>query len=198
MYAKRFYRENGSERKREHRQRRAAAELLSDLCEFQSDSTDDEDITDSSMNMPPIDGISLQHTAIDDDHFGVACQSDDQSQRNDSNGNEDDGDDEDDDDVHLEELLALFDTNRERKLYSSCTLSIYEACLELIKISRDLNLNKLQMGRLLSGIRLLLPSDSKLPRTVPGLLKVASKECSAFDCISKSSSTSTVSYDFRH
>ena len=191
MYVKRFYREDGAERKREYRQRRATTELLSNFSKIQSDLTDDEDITDSAMNMSPTNSNLLQQTATDNDPFGAFSRSNDRPQVNDSKGSEagcgeDDGGDDggdgggndsgdDDDNEYVEELLNLFDTNRDRKLYPSCALSIYEACLELIKISRDLNVNKLQMNRLLNGIRLLLPSDSKLPRTVPGLLKVASK-----------------------
>ena len=178
MYVKRFYREDGAERKREHRQRRATTELLSNFVQTLSDLIDDEDVTDSSMNTCPAETNFVQLTAIDNGHSDTLCRSDDPPEISDPEEDEadraDDGSDNDDDD-HLDEWLNSFDTNRDRKVYPSCALSIYEACLELIKISRDLNLNKLQMNRLLNGIRLLLPSDSKLPRTVPGLLKVASE-----------------------
>ena len=118
-----------------------------------------------------------QRVAINKDHFDASCRSDDPTPPNDPKEVEADcadGDGDNADDDHLEEWLNLFDTNRARKVHPSWALSIDEACLELIKTSRALNLTKLQMNRLLNGIRLLLPSDSKLPRTVPGLLKIAS------------------------
>ncbi|CAF4521079.1 unnamed protein product [Didymodactylos carnosus] len=48
----------------------------------------------------------------------------------------------------------------------------------VIKLCRDLNLNKSQIKFLLNGLRPLLPSDSQLPRTVPGLMKVVGIDCS--------------------
>ena len=73
MYVKRFYREDGAERKREHRQRRATAELLSNFDHLPSDLIDDEDITDSSMNRRPAENDLLQLAAINNDHFDTSA-----------------------------------------------------------------------------------------------------------------------------
>ncbi|CAF3963604.1 unnamed protein product, partial [Rotaria sp. Silwood1] len=94
------------------------------------------------------------------------------------NEEEECGSDEDDNDDNIREIINLFNVNRERKLYTSCNLSIYDACIKVIKLSRDLNLNKLQIQRLLNGFRLLLPPENKLSRKASGLLKIVDVHCS--------------------
>ena len=168
MYKKRFYRANGSERKRKHRQKIETAKVLSDVNDSTSDSADNEDINDRVIDNSAFNRDLDMETRIIDDHLDDNRIPDLQTTNDESNDEE--GGDED-----FEDLFTSFDNNRERKLYSSTTLSIYDGCLEIIKISRELNLNKLQINRLLSGIRLLLPIDNKLPRTLSGLFKVIGK-----------------------
>ncbi|CAF4583896.1 unnamed protein product, partial [Didymodactylos carnosus] len=80
------------------------------------------------------------------------------------------GDDTDDDDPP--ELFNVLDVNCEKKLYSSSSLSIYDACMEIVRLSHDLNLNKCKIKCLLTGLHILLSNDNKLPQIVPRLMKL--------------------------
>lgn len=86
-----------------------------------------------------------------------------------------DYDDFDDDVIDIHDFLHSLNNNHRKKLHSSTHLSVYDGCLEIIKVSRELNLNKFQVNRLLRGIRSLLPIENKLPRTTSGLFKVVLK-----------------------
>ncbi|CAF4708626.1 unnamed protein product [Rotaria sp. Silwood1] len=66
--------------------------------------------------------------------------------------NEDEGEDSDNDynnDDNINEFINLFNVNSKPNLYKSDDLYIYDACIEVIKLSDGLNLNKLQMQCLL-------------------------------------------------
>lgn len=78
----------------------------------------------------------------------------------------------DEDDADVEELIRATDVNYQRKLYTDSSLSVYDACEMVIKLSRQLNLDKSKTNTLLHGIRSLLPNDNKLPRTIIGLMKI--------------------------
>ncbi|CAF1199868.1 unnamed protein product [Rotaria sordida] len=173
MSNKHFYRTTGSERKRKCRRQTTAIKLDSKLNEFQTNCSDSDAVeeTTDEIQMPVKDFFTYSEN--------IDYQFDDEEPLNmqhpiiesSSENEEESGDDEDDND-DIREIINLFNINRERKLYTSCNLSIYDACIEVVKLSRDLNLNKLQIQRLLNGLRLLLPSENKLPRTASGLLKI--------------------------
>lgn len=78
----------------------------------------------------------------------------------------------DEDDTDVEESISATDVNYQRKIYAGSSLSIYDACEMVIKLSRQLNLDKSKTNTLLHGIRSLLPNDNKLPRTIIGLMKI--------------------------
>ena len=105
--------------------------------------------------------------------------SDEDYNTNDAIGNSIDDDNDygdcEDDVIDLQEFLHSLNNNHRKKLHSSTHLSVHDACVEIIKISQELNLNKLQINRLLRGIRSLLPIDNKLPRTISGLFKIVGK-----------------------
>lgn len=111
------------------------------------------------------------------------ANSDEDYNTNDGVGNstddDNDYDDCDDDVSDLEEFLHSLNSNHSKKLHPSTHLSVHDACLEIVKISQELNLNKLQINRLLRGIRSLLPIDNKLPRTISGLFKIVGKNLHA-------------------
>ena len=111
----------------------------------------------------------------DDNNNSNNNDNDDDDDNHDVNDNENN---EDDDDILV--FINAFHESREKKLHSSSKLSIYDACIEIVKLARDLNLNKKQILRLLYGIRVLLPPDTKVPRTVPCLLKIVREYC--FSC----------------
>ncbi|CAF3787006.1 unnamed protein product [Rotaria sordida] len=77
----------------------------------------------------------------------------------------------DNDDGDLDELFHAADMNYQQKIYTNSFLPIHDACEIIIKLSRRLNLDKSKTTILLNGIRSLLPSDNKLPRTIVGLMK---------------------------
>ena len=68
--------------------------------------------------------------------------------------------------------MLLYDINNQTKLFSSCPLSICEACIAIIKPARRLNLDKNGTKYLLNGIRCLFPTDGKLPHTVKKIMKI--------------------------
>ncbi|CAF1557829.1 unnamed protein product, partial [Didymodactylos carnosus] len=144
MFNNRFYQKTDTDRKRQARARAGDAFLNAFI--------DGENIN--------IDLLSpSQNDIYDEQNF-------DEQQKDSS------GDNTDDDDDDLQELFNVLDVNREKKLYSSSSLSIYDACMEIVRLSHDLNLNKCQIKCLLAGLHILLSNDNKLPRTVPGLMKL--------------------------
>ena len=185
MSHRNFYRTTGTERKRKFRQKSTVIKLDFELNDLQSDSSYDDDCleTDNETQYLANDSLGLsQHSSYPFDCVKFIDTTDvansdlagsDDLNNNESDTTEDENNDNNDDD--LSELLGTFDSNREQKLYASCSLSIYQACIEFIKLCRDINVNKQQIGRLLSGLRVLLPSDNKLPCTVAGLMKIVSK-----------------------
>ncbi|CAF2075881.1 unnamed protein product [Rotaria magnacalcarata] len=107
----------------------------------------------------------------------VSCRSESSSEfelnvGDDTNDDFDNETDDDDDDDNINEYIHLHDHNNQTKLFSSCPLSIREACLAIIKLARRLNLDKSGIKILLNDIRRLFPSDLKLPRSVQGLMKI--------------------------
>ncbi|CAF4669473.1 unnamed protein product, partial [Rotaria sp. Silwood2] len=156
----------GSERKRKCRRSATAIKLDSKLNEFQANCSDSDSVeeTTDEIQMPLKDfctySENIDYQFDDEEPLNMQHPKKESSSENEE---ESDGDEDDTDDIH--EIINLFNINRERKLYTSCNLSIYDACIEVVKLSRDLNLNKLQIQRLLNGLHLLLPSESKLPRT---------------------------------
>ena len=68
--------------------------------------------------------------------------------------------------------MLLYDINNQTKLFSSCPLSLREACIAIIKLARCLNLDKNGIKHLVDGIRRLFPTDVKLPHTVTTLMKI--------------------------
>ena len=91
---------------------------------------------------------------------------------NDSENNEDDDD--------ILEFINIFDESNDKKLHSSSILSIYDACIKIIKLACDLNLNRKQILCLSHGIYVLLPPDIKLLCTVAYWLKIVREYC--FSC----------------
>ncbi|CAF3103900.1 unnamed protein product, partial [Rotaria sp. Silwood2] len=83
----------------------------------------------------------------------------------------DEFEDENDND-NIDEYILLYDLNNQTKLFSSCPLSIREACHAIIRLARRLNLDKSGIEFLLNDIRCLFPMDVKLPRTLKGLMKI--------------------------
>ncbi|CAF5102966.1 unnamed protein product, partial [Rotaria magnacalcarata] len=142
------------------------------------DVVQNDDIDETSNIMPMVIDNYCISTDIDED-----CQVNNEDCINkphtitESSGDDQDSsiNNEDDNDEVIREFINLFDVNREQKFYSSCNLSIYNACMEIIKHSLNLNLNKLQIQHLLNGLRLLLPTENKLPRTVTSLLKIVGR-----------------------
>ncbi|CAF2922492.1 unnamed protein product [Rotaria sp. Silwood2] len=197
MSSKRFYQKPATERQRECRQRTTNTEFDSKLKEIRADGfrTDITDETpdaakilvgdcceptnshdcDQFDNADCVNGPDTKAKISSEDEDGGINNDDENSGDIDEDGDDvDESSDNDDDenDIIIRDFISLFDVNREQKLYSSCNLSIYSACMEIVKLCRTLNLNKLQMQHLLNGLRLLLPTENKLPRTVPSLLKI--------------------------
>ena len=75
-------------------------------------------------------------------------------------------------DGDIDEFTLCYDVNNQMKLYSSCPLSIRDACFAIMKLSRRLNLDKNGIKHVLDCIRSLSPVDVQLPCTVNGLMKV--------------------------
>ncbi|CAF1397064.1 unnamed protein product [Adineta steineri] len=194
MSNKQFYRKTATERQRERRQRAAAIEFDSKLNDLEADYFHSNAVQETSDIQMIVEDFCTstnnEDYQFDDDNYSntqniiLESSSESEGEINDDNDNYNDDDDDDnyndgdDDDDIIRELINLSNINREQKLYSSCNLSIYNACMEIIKLSRDLNLNKQQIQRLLNGLRLLLPTENKLPRTVPSLLKIVDIDCS--------------------
>ncbi|CAF4124476.1 unnamed protein product [Rotaria sp. Silwood2] len=203
MSSKRFYQKPATERQRECRQRTTNTEFDSKLKEIRADGfrTDITDETpdaakilvgdcceptnshdcDQFDNADCVNGPDTKAKISSEDEDGGINNDDENSGDIDEDGDDvDESSDNDDDenDIIIRDFISLFDVNREQKLYSSCNLSIYSACMEIVKLCRTLNLNKLQMQHLLNGLRLLLPTENKLPRTVPSLLKIVDIDCS--------------------
>ena len=59
-------------------------------------------------------------------------------------------------------------------LYTGSPLSVKQSCIELLKLTRQLNLSKKGVKNLLNSIEKLLPAGNKLPRTISSLLSNAS------------------------
>lgn len=186
MYKKRFYRANGSERKRKCRERQVTAKLTSELNDSAAPSTNEFDHSNDALAVPPIveqhsrtENEMIDDRAIDFHRMNIEERNDDEANHDDhaDNGNDDDNDydDCDDADVDVQDLFHSLNNSRRKKLHSSTYLSVYDGCMEIIKTSQDLNLNKFQINRLLESIRVLLPVDNKLPRTISGLFKVVGK-----------------------
>ncbi|CAM4823140.1 unnamed protein product [Rotaria magnacalcarata] len=112
----------------------------------------------------------------DEKYYDIPDETIESPSESDSEIHDDDDDNDGDDDIL--EFINTFDVHRERILYKSCKLTIYEACIEIVKLARELNLNKKQIQSLLNGLRNLLPTENKLPRTVPCLLKIVNIDCS--------------------
>ncbi|CAF1446923.1 unnamed protein product [Didymodactylos carnosus] len=87
----------------------------------------------------------------------------------------------------------MMTTNKQIKLFSTCPLSIYEASISIIKLFHCLNLNKASIKTLLRGFRELLPMASKLPLTVPGLMKISAPTSSGRAWIGKARAASNLS-----
>ena len=179
MISKRFYRRSAAERQRESRRRTTAIELHSKLNELEVHGFQ-TNVTDEMIDAIPMLGEDHWESTNNDNY----CQSDNGdccnkshtvTSSSDDEGDSTSSDDNDGDDEVIREFINSFDVNREQKLYSACNLSIYNACIEIIKLSKKLNLNKLQMQYLLNGLRSLLPTENKLPRTVPSLLRIVGR-----------------------
>ncbi|CAF1366544.1 unnamed protein product [Didymodactylos carnosus] len=163
-----FYQKTDTDRKRQARARAGDAFLNAFI--------DGENVNSTPMNPSNTHyNLQQQHASTVDllspSQNDIYDEQNFDEQQNDSSG--DDTDDDDDDD--LQELFNVLDVNREKKLYSSSSLSIYNACMEIVRLSHDLNLNKCQIKCLLAGLHILLLNDNILPRTVPGLIKLVAK-----------------------
>lgn len=188
MSSKRFYQKSATERQQERRRRSTAIILDSKLNEiqgddFQTNTTDTlcdtiamviEDPCESTNN-DDYDQFDNEDYVNKPDITTNNSNEDEDNNKNIDDENDDDQNDYDDNDEFINDFINLFDINREQKLYLSCNLSVYNACMEIVRLCRTLNLNKLQMQHLLNGLHLLLPTENKLPRTVPGLLKIVGR-----------------------
>ncbi len=154
---------------REHRSRRRADEIAQIILNEQDEdrSMDTSNIIDQATADIAIDPIVI----IDDRVSSARPDSEDEVHSNAGDIIDEDFEGENGDD-DMDEFIHLHDLNNQTKLFSSCPLSIREACHAIIKLARRLNLNKNGIKHLLDGIRILFPIDVKLPRTVNGLLKI--------------------------
>ncbi|CAF3491266.1 unnamed protein product, partial [Rotaria sp. Silwood2] len=157
-----FFAKSDTERKREKRAAKRDTIIAAAVESSSSDTSDDE------MNLPMSDP-SLQNDYRDFNDLiklnKIASQQENNSATNLSSSSEED-------DADLDELIRATDVSYQCKVYANSFLSIHDACELIIKLSRRLNLDKNKAKILLHGIRLLLPNDNKLPRTLEGLLKV--------------------------
>lgn len=131
--------------------------------QISNDTTNDPIITTINCPISPSPSESSNECELDRD----VLSDDDLEDRSDSED--------------VDEFILLYDLNNQTRLYSSCPLSIREACLAVIKLVRRLNLDKSGIKHLLDGIRSLFPPDAKLPRTAPGLMKIIGKHPTLFD-----------------
>lgn len=188
MYTKRFYRGNGSDRKRKCRERQVMADIIAELNSSHASNVEDCADNRNNLSFSLVNEHVFTENKIMCDHItdppslNIEATNDDGNNNDDSiiedkndDGDYSDCDDVDDDDENFNDLFHSSNKNRKTNLHSSTSLSVYDGCVEIIKISQELNLNKYQINRLLNSIRLLLPVDNKLPRTISSLFKIVGK-----------------------
>jgi hypothetical protein len=82
-------------------------------------------------------------------------------------------------DVEIEDFISQMDANNKNRttpLYIGSPISIYEACVCLIRLSQLLNLDKNKMQTLLNQLRKFFPSSCLLPKTIFMLFKITNNE----------------------
>ena len=169
MTSKRFYQKSSSERQRECRRHTTATELHSKLNELEVHGFQ-TNVTDEMIDAIPM-LVEDHWESTNNDNYcqpdnGDCCnKSHTVTSSSDDEGDSTNNDDNDGDGEVICEFINSFDVSREQKLYSACNLSIYNACMEIIKLSKKLNLNKLQMQHLLNELRSFLLTENKLPRS---------------------------------
>ena len=70
-------------------------------------------------------------------------------------------------------LSSNVDMDCSTPLYAGSPLTVRQSCIELLKLTRQLNLSKKGVKHLLNSIRKLLPTGNELPRTISCLLNNA-------------------------
>ena len=115
----------------------------------------------------------------------IRTDSDSEFIRNENENNHDDHsiDDTDtsieDTDTSIEDFINQMneeDKNKTTPLYIGCPISVYEACMRLIRLGHSLNLDKKRIQRLLTEIRVFFPPDCVLPKTTFMLFKMTDNE----------------------
>jgi hypothetical protein len=69
--------------------------------------------------------------------------------------------------------FSELDTDRSIPLYTGSPLTVRQSSIELLRLTRRLNLSKKGVKQMLDSIGKLLPTGNKLPRTISGLLNSA-------------------------
>ncbi|CAF1526050.1 unnamed protein product [Rotaria sp. Silwood1] len=94
------------------------------------------------------------------------------------NGNYDSqhGADEDIDTEYFTNQINNEDRNKTTPLYDGSPISVYDACVHLIRLTHLLNLNKNRLQMLLKELRVFFPSDCRLPKTVFMLFKLTDND----------------------
>jgi hypothetical protein len=82
-------------------------------------------------------------------------------------------------DIDTENLVNQMnqkDKHKKTPLYYGSSISVYDACVRLIRLSQSLNLDKSKMQILLKELRFFLPLDCHLPKTVFMLFKMTDND----------------------
>ena len=169
-----YYSKNGRQRTREgmrnHRMRKQAEELA----RFTQDEQDEDSPTDTSHVIDQNTNGSTDDPKTTSIDLSILLSLPDPPDRSlldvSVNINQDSECYTDCDDV--DDLIPFYDLNNQKKPFSACPLSIYDASLVIIKLARRLNLDKSGTKRLLDGIRHICPNDVEIPCTVKGLMKI--------------------------
>ncbi|CAF3581970.1 unnamed protein product, partial [Rotaria socialis] len=121
--------------------------FLDSAYHFDSTNTDEEEINLHVTQEPVIDySISSE----------IRTDSDSEFIRNENENNHDD-DSIDDTDTSIEDFINQMNEEEKNKttpLYIGCPISVYEACMRLIRLGHSLNLDKKGIQRLLTEIRM--------------------------------------------
>ncbi|CAF2176242.1 unnamed protein product [Rotaria magnacalcarata] len=143
--------------------------FLDSAYHFDSTNTDEEEINLHVTQEPVIDySISSE----------IRTDSDSEFIRNENENNHDDHSI-DDTDTSIEDFINQMNEEEKNKttpLYIGCPISVYEACMRLIRLGHSLNLDKKGIQRLLTEIRVFSPSDCVLPKTTFMLFKMTDNE----------------------
>ncbi|CAF1137226.1 unnamed protein product [Rotaria sordida] len=161
---------------RSRRQRNKIQKVFQSVGALEATYTDEEEINLHQDEESVINNYVNQHSSSRyvSSERETEIESDFEDPIHGLNGNYDSqhGADEDIDTEYFTNQINNEDRNKTTPLYDGSPISVYDACVHLIRLTHLLNLNKNRLQMLLKELRIFFPSDCRLPKTVFMLFKL--------------------------